>query len=192
MKIKYFILLLTLGLVLSACGNQSVEETSSDKNEKVESEEVAKKEVKEETTEVTNEEVEAKKEETEEKPVEKKPTIDTSVFEFAKNVEVTDAIDSNQHVTVFVEMSEETQPGMATQHVINQTYDFIQQEDISNAKTVTIAVKQGETKIAQFTVNKDKFTPDDSKPMTEAVINASEIEFMTDEVKQFGQNLGTW
>lgn len=118
--------------------------------------------------------------------------IDTTVFEYALATEVTDAIDINDHVTVFVEMREDISPGLATQHVVNQTYDFIQQDDVIDAKTITIAVKQGDIKIAQFTVNTANFVPNDDIPMTQLVMTASEIDFMTDEVKEFGKTMEAW
>lgn len=121
-----------------------------------------------------------------------KSEIDTSVFENAEKVEVTDAIDSNQHVTVFVYMSEEPEPGFATQTVFNQAYDFLQQPDLEGAKTVTIAVKQGERKIAQITVNKDNFKPDPERPMSDVVLEASKIDSMIDEVKEYGKIMGSW
>ena len=121
-----------------------------------------------------------------------KREIDTSVFENAEKVEVTDAIDSNQHVTVFVYMSEEPEPGFATQTVFNQAYDFLQQPDLEGAKTVTIAVKQGNRKIAQITVNKEKFKPDDQRPMSDVVLEAAKIDSMIDEVKEYGKIMGSW
>ncbi|MGG3452185.1 hypothetical protein [Domibacillus aminovorans] len=119
-------------------------------------------------------------------------SIDTSVFKFAKETEVTDAIDINKHVTVFVAMSEELAPGLAVQHVIKQTYDFLQQTDVEGAETITIAVTQGGQKIAMYIVQKDQFAPDAEKPMTDVVLAASKMEFMTPEVEAFGQSLGTW
>lgn len=123
---------------------------------------------------------------------ETKREIDTSVFEYAEKVEVTDAIELNDHITLIISMSESTKPGMATQHVVNQTYDFVQQVDVKGAKTIGINVKQGDNKIAQFTVYTDKFKPNDDEPMSDAVIAASEIEFMTDEVKEHGKVMDSW
>ncbi|QGG51533.1 hypothetical protein [Lysinibacillus pakistanensis] len=118
--------------------------------------------------------------------------IDTSVFEYAQAVDVTDAIDLNNHVTLIISMSEAINPGLATQHIVNQMYDFVQQVDVKGAKTIGINVKQGTKKIAQFTVYTDKFAPNDNEPMSDAVIAASEIEFMTDEVKIFGKTIASW
>ena len=80
-----------------------------------------------------------------------KTTIDTSVFEYATTADVTDAIDINKHVTVKLSVSEDAQPGISSQHVLNQTFDFLQQEDLNGAETVTIFVTQKEMKIFQFT-----------------------------------------
>lgn len=91
--------------------------------------------------------------------------IDSTVFEYATKIDVTDAIDLNDHVILILNMNEKTQPGMATQHVVNQTYDFVQQADIKGAKTIGINIKQSEKKIAQFTVHMDKFVPNDDEPM---------------------------
>lgn len=118
--------------------------------------------------------------------------IDTSVFQYAEKVEVTDAIEINEHVTIFVFMNEEVKPGLATQHVLNQSYDFLKQSDITGAKTVSIAIKQGDMKIAQFTVNKDDFTPNDSESMVSVVLSAGEMEFMIDEVKEYGKVMNLW
>ncbi|WP_419955952.1 hypothetical protein ACN6MT_11425 [Neobacillus niacini] len=162
---------------------QKTEDSTKKKDEEVQK--------KEETVKTTPETIEDKAPEN--KPLEEvKKEIDTSVFVYAKSVEVTDAIDINQHVTVFVEMSKDLKSGLATQHVINQSYDFLQQPDLDGAKTVTIAVKQGEIKIAQITINKDAFVPDDDQPMSEVVIKASKIDSMTDEVKEFGATMGSW
>jgi hypothetical protein len=62
----------------------------------------------------------------------------------------------------------------------------------TRCKNVSVNVKQSEVKIAMFTVNTDQFVPQDDIPMSDVVLEASEIEFMTDEVKQYGENLGTW
>ena len=122
----------------------------------------------------------------------RKMEIDTSVFEYAKNIEVTDAIDINEHVTLIITENDDAKPGMVTQNIVTQTYDFVQQGDVKGAKTIGINVIQSGNKIAQYTVYTDKFVPNDDEPMSDAVIAASEIEFMTDEVKEFGKTMGSW
>lgn len=120
------------------------------------------------------------------------PEIDTSVFEYATETKVTDAIEINDHVTVFVHVRDEANPGLSTLDIMTQTFDFIQQDDMKGAKTVTIAVKQGAIKIAQFTATTDKFIPDEDTPMAQLVRDASEIDFMSDEVKEFGKAMDMW
>ncbi len=121
-----------------------------------------------------------------------KANISTYVFEYAQKVEVTDAREINDHVTVFIDMSSGPTPGLATQQVVNQTYDFIQLDDLVGAKTVSINVRQKGDKIAMFTVHMDKFVPNDDEPMAQAVMAASDIDFMTEEVKEFGKVMGSW
>ncbi|MEY9975707.1 hypothetical protein [Lysinibacillus sp. RC79] len=200
-------------LLLAACGEDKVQETDKAQEEldkakekeaeqakkdaelkaKEEEEQKAKeaKTLEDEKAKLAKEQEEVDKEEptTAEKS---KRIIDTSVFEYAQAVDVTDAIDLNNHVTLIISMSEAITPGLATQHVVNQMYDFVQQVDVKGAKTIGINVKQGANKIAQFTVYTDKFVPNDDEPMSDAVIAASEIEFMTDEVKNFGKTIGSW
>lgn len=118
--------------------------------------------------------------------------IDTSVFEYATNIEVTDAIEINQHVTVKLAISEDSKPGMQVQNIITQTFDFLQQEDIKEAKTITIFVVQDDIKVAQYTVNKEKFIPNETDSMVDLVLQASEIEQMSEEVKQHGEALELW
>ena len=187
-------------LIAVICVIGIVSEVSDDENSEVKKEGTATKtpEVTEEveSKEITEKEVvkEEKTEEEEKKEVVEvvETVIDTSVFEYATNTEVTDAIDINQHVTVKVFVSEEADAGMAVMNVVNQSYDFIQQDDVKDAKTITIFVTQNDKKIVQYTVQKDKFEPNDSVPMSDLVLNASEIEFMSDEVKAFGEAMETW
>lgn len=120
------------------------------------------------------------------------PTIDTSIFEYAKDIEIVDALDDNQHITVKLVISEDSNPGMAVQNIITQTFDFLQQDDINNAKVITILVRQNEKKIAQYTVQKNKFVPNETDSMIEIVLQASEIEQMSEEVKQHGEALELW
>lgn len=198
-------------LLLAACGEEKAEETDAAQEELDKAKEKEAEQAKKDAELKAKEEEERKAKEAEEKAlaeqkskeeeVEKEePTtaekskhiIDTSVFEYAQAVDVTNAIDLNNHVTLIISMSEAISPGLATQHVVNQMYDFVQQVDVKGAKTIGINVKQGANKIAQFTVYTDKFVPNDNEPMSDAVIAASEIEFMTVDVKIFGKTIGSW
>lgn len=180
---KNLILLCVTVLFLSACGSEEVQK--EEPKEKVE-------QTTENKTEKKGESVVEKKEEPKQETKQEESKIDTSVFAYAKKVDVTDARDITQHITIFVHMSEDLTPGLATQHVFNQTYNFIQQPDLEGAKTVTIAVKQGEKKIAQITVDKEKFVPNDAEQMTKVVLAASVIDSMVPEVKEFGNTMGSW
>lgn len=166
-----FAMLLSV-VVLAACGEEKTEKASKDGD-------TAEVKTTETKTEETKEEVKEAEE----------PKIDTSVFEYAKKTEITNSIDTNQHITVFVYMSEKTKEGLAAQHVLKQTYDFLQQEDIKEAKTVTIAVSQNDKKTFQFTVDKDKFVPNENEPMSDVVLKASKVETMSAEVKAFAESL---
>jgi hypothetical protein len=167
--LKKIITLLTTVFLLAACGGNEEATSETENKESVKNHE--------ETTE----------------PIEEvtQPTIDTSVFEYATDIEVTDALSTNQHVTVKLTISEASKPGMQVQNIIKQTFDFLQQNDIKEAKTVTILVLQNE-KIAQYTVDKEKFVPNESESMVDLVLQASEIEHMSDEVKQHGEALELW
>ncbi len=51
--------------------------------------------------------------------------IDTSMYEYSKEVEVTDAIDINEYVSLIIRMNDNLEEGMAFQHASNQTYEFL-------------------------------------------------------------------
>lgn len=198
--LKNVILISSLLLVIQGCSTENEQdlvqnqpqqevaskpETSSDqddtKSKENESSDTNKDPISTETTE-----------EKEEATISKTPEIDTSVFEYAKNVEVTDSLDLTEHVNVVVYMSEDLEKGMAARHVILQTYDFLQQDRVKDAKTVTIGVMSGDMRIAQITVDMSKFKVDEEKPMIEVVMEASKIDKMNDEVKKFGESLELW
>jgi hypothetical protein len=174
---KWAIGLLALGLLVGC----SDSETTKEKEEvKVESTEV-EEEVTETTTEVAEEEV-----------VEEEVNIDTSVFVYAEDVEITDARDITKHLDLVVHMSPKTKTGMAAQHVITQVYDFLQQEDITGADTVTIGIMQDGIRTAQITTEVSKFVPIPDKSMIECVLEASTIDKMSDEVKEHGKIMELW
>lgn len=183
--IGIFILFIIIGIVSFYSYNKT-----EVKNEEINAE-VNVKEEKDEFS-ATEQTTESEPDDVSEELTEEESTINTDVFAYATKTEVTDAIDINDHVTVFVYMSEELTPGLASQHVLNHTYDFIQQEDVKDAKTISINVKQGDTKIFQFTVDTTKFKTDDEIPMSDLVLEASKVEFMTDEVKEFGEIMEMW
>jgi hypothetical protein len=172
---KWAVLLLALGL-LAGCSKDSGQDKVKDEKPKVEQTET---ESSEEAVEETAAESEAL-------------SIDTSVFAYAENVEVTDARDNTKHINLVVQMSEETKTGMAAQHVLNQAYDFLQQEDIDGAETITIGVMQADTRILQLTINVKEFVPIDSESMAKCVLKASTIDKMTTEVEEYGKTMELW
>jgi uncharacterized protein YcfL len=119
-------------------------------------------------------------------------TINTAVFVYAEDVEVTDARDITQHLNLVIHMSDELTPGLATQHILNQTYDFLQQQDIEGANTLTIGIMQADMRIFQFTIDVKSFVPIDSEPMAACVLKAAQIDKMKPEVEEYGIVMGLW
>ncbi|GKV66709.1 MULTISPECIES: hypothetical protein [unclassified Sporosarcina] len=133
-----------------------------------------------------------------EKPIESKPKpepvkkeINTSVYEYASNIDITDARDLNDHITLMIDMKTDNE-GMAFQHVLNQTYDFVQQPDIEGAKTIGINVRVKGDKVGMFTIYPEKFKANDDEPMADAVLAASDLEMVNAEVEQFGKVMELW
>lgn len=119
-------------------------------------------------------------------------SIDTSIFDLAKEVKVTDARDLTQHITLQIILNDGVKQGNGVQGVLTQTYDFLQQEDIAGAETITIFVNSGQLKIFQATIDKSEFKTNDDISMIQLVLDAAEIEKMTDEVKAYGEVLELW
>ncbi|MTV47889.1 hypothetical protein GJ688_02685 [Heliobacillus mobilis] len=170
MKLKVLFIVLTFGLILTGC-SETMEATKKEepKTVAVQSETLAPK------TEA------AKKEE---------PSIKTGVFAYAKKVDITDARDITKHVTATVFMSDELTPALATQHVLTQSYDFLQQDDLKGANTVTIGVMKGDIRVFQYTVDMKKFVPKDSEPMANVVLKASKVEKMFPQVEEYAKTAG--
>lgn len=164
---------------------ETVEPSSTDSN--VESKTLSKTET--ETTNVLDESKKTEKVSTE-KPTEKTDGIETSVFVYATKVDVTDARDITQHIDLVVHMNEQVKPGLATQHVFTQAYDFLQQDDIKGAKTITIGVMSGKFRVAQITVDMSKFKPEEH--LIKSVLKASTIDKMYPEVKDYGKVMELW
>lgn len=161
-------------LLLTACNEEST------KKEEVSTGAIAK-----EKTEVK----ETKQEDSKNK---NEVTINTSVFKFAKSVEVTDARSTNKHITLKIELSDDAQAGTGTLNVLKQMYDFLQQKDIKGAETITYLIRSNDTMLAQFTTNVSKFSPDNKTSMADVVLKASVIDKMNAEVKTFGQTMELW
>jgi len=118
--------------------------------------------------------------------------IDTSVFEHAINVEVDDARKLTKHITLKIDLANDAQAGMGTLNVLTQTFDFLEQVDVKGADTIAILVRVNDIKVSQFTVHTAKFKPDDITPMADLVLAASDIDFVTPEVKSFGETMELW
>lgn len=118
---------------------------------------------------------------------EEEPRIDTSMYESAQDIEITDALEINDHITLFIYMSEDLKEGLAFQHVTNQTYAFLLQESIKEAKTIGVNVIHGENKIAMFTVNLEDFVEDDSISMAKLVLDASKVQMASPEVEEYAE-----
>lgn len=119
-----------------------------------------------------------------------KNTIKTDAFIYAKKVDIDDARDITKHVTATVFMSDELTPGLAVQHVLNQSYDFLQQANLKGTDTVTIGVMKGDIRVFQYTVTMKKFVLNDSIAMSDVVLKASKVEKMSPQVEEFAKALG--
>ena len=194
-NVKHFILITSLVLVIQGCSAENEQEAIQSQSQEVSQteEQTTKEDVKPADNESSSNETNLDSaEETEEVVATESSEIDTSVFAYAEEVDVTDALDITEHINIVVFMNEELSKGMATKHAISQAYDFLQQDRVKDAKTVTIGVMSGDLRIAQITVDMSKFKVDDEKPMVGVVMDASEIDKMNDEVKEFGEALELW
>lgn len=183
MKKILSMLLLSLVLVLSACGSdepekETLEVEDTPKQDEVEKGEPAEEEpVEEEVDEESNEETNDES------------AIDTSMYEYAENVEVTDALEINDHITLIIDMPESNTQGLAFQHVLNQTYEFLEQGSAKEAKTIGINIRQGGNKIAMFTIYLERFVENDDEPMAQLVLDASVVEMTLPEVDQYAETM---
>lgn len=178
-KVLNFVLIALVSIGITGCGN-STTKTNTQETKQVEKSKEAPK-IESSKSETTAPKVEVVKPE--------KNTIKTDAFIYAKKVDITDAIDITKHVTATVFMSDDLTQGLAVQHVLNQSYDFLQQADIKGADTVTIGVMQGDMRLFQCTVTMKKFVPNDSVSMSDVVLKASKVEKMTPQVKEFARVL---
>ncbi|KNE22467.1 MULTISPECIES: hypothetical protein [Virgibacillus] len=180
---KRTLLLLLIGLLtfaLVACSGDD-EEKESKANDEPAQEEKAKEEPAE------KEEVEEP--EQKEEPQEEENEIDTSMYN-AENVDVTDALEANKHITIMIDVNAELAPGMAFQNILNETYDFLAQDIVKEADTVGINIIQDGAKIAMFTAKPKEFKADDNIPMAELVLKVSEVEMTSPEVEEYANTMG--
>lgn len=116
--------------------------------------------------------------------------INKSVFEYAKNIEVTDAREQNKHITLKIDLADDANPGQGTLNILSQTFDFLDQQ--IGFETFTIIIRVNDVKASQFKIHTEKFQPNEDDPMANLVLQASEIEFLTPEVKSFGETFELW
>ncbi|RST77312.1 hypothetical protein D4T97_002135 [Siminovitchia acidinfaciens] len=173
---KLFLLLAAAMLFLSACGDETAAPEKEEPKEDVKQEE--KEQPKKED-----------KEQPKDGPKEEDSSIDTSMYEYSKSVEVTDAIDINNYVSLIIRMNDNLQPGLAFQHATTQTYDFLHQPAIKGADKVGINIILNDKKIAMYEVDISKFQPNDDEPMADVVMEASVVEMMSPEVEEYANTM---
>src|SRR5690625_795359 len=115
--------------------------------------------------------------------------IDTSMYEYSKDVQVTDAIDINNYVSLMIEMNDNLNPGLAFQHATTQTYEFLQQEALQGADKVGINIILEGQKIAMYEVDLNEFKPKDDESMAQLVLDAAIMEMITPEVHEYTQSM---
>lgn len=191
MKKLIFSAALLLSLGLTACGES---ETPIPKNETIEHPKPSEQKIeypipKETTTEPFEDET--KKEES----VKQQPTnvVDTSFFTFAKSVEVIDNRTTQNNLLVWIDYSADADPGMSTLNTLKQAFDFLQLPDVIKTGTVTLAIRVGDIKVAQFNVNPANVDFNNNElGMAVLVVNGSDIEYLNEGVKTFGQSMELW
>jgi len=172
---------------------QSLAEEKKAKEEKLKEQKQKEEKADKEKQEAAAKAKKVKELEKKEKPKEvkkvakpKKKKIDTSNFK-AKKVEVTDAIDLNDHVSLIVRVDESVPPALAFVNTASSMYDFLQQDSIKGAKTVGVNVVQGKIKQIMFTVHTDQFKPNPNVPMADLVMEASEVDVIQPEVEDYAK-----
>lgn len=188
-KVLFFLIsMLVSMLVLVACNDEDdAQETSADKakaTEKVENSEENDVDVENDDEKLANEE-----EQVNEDNKEETASIDTSMYEYSPNVEVTDAIDINNHITLMIDMNDNLEAGLAFMHATNQTLDFIEQNNMENVETIGVNVRLNEIKIAMFTVHPNEIENNENESMANIVLNASDVEMISPEVEDFANNM---
>ncbi|MBD7969580.1 hypothetical protein [Paenibacillus gallinarum] len=193
-NVKHFILIASLVLVIQGCSaekeheaiqNQHQEVIQTEDNTTNEDAKSADDEINSDTKTLVEET------ETEEVVVSESQDIDTSIFIYANEVEVTDNLD---HIKVVIHMSEDFDKGKAVHHALNEIYFFLQQDRVKEVNTATFEVMSGDITITQLTVDISKFEPGEFiiEKMIDSVMNATKIDKMDDEVRGYGENLKFW
>ncbi|MGE7942843.1 hypothetical protein ACQKNB_12215 [Lysinibacillus xylanilyticus] len=119
--------------------------------------------------------------------------VDTSFFSYANSVEVIDNRTTQNNLLVWIDYSADADPGMSTLNTLNQAFDFLQLPDVIKTGTVTLAIRVDDIKVAQFNVTPAKVDFNNNElGMADLVVNASEIEYLNEGVKTFGQSMELW
>lgn len=179
---KLLLMFIAFSVILAACG----EDGAKEEIEYPENENFIEEETEDSTTNEEADEEESVQNEGE-NTNENEKKIDISMYEYTENIDVTDAIEINNHITLMIEMDPSTKPGLAFQHVLNNTYDFLLQDIVQQADTVGINVIQNGVKLAMFTVHPKEFTPNDEIPMADLVLEASVVEMITPELEEYAE-----
>ncbi|MCT8975511.1 hypothetical protein N4T77_02755 [Clostridium sp. CX1] len=173
---------MTIGLLLTGCSSaKEAPKEEAQKTGTVKSETTAPK------TEANKSETAASETEVSET---ERNTVKTDAFSYANKVDITDARGITNHVTATVFMSDELTQGLATQHVLNQSYEFLQQADLKGVDTVTIGVMKGDIRVFQYKVTMKDFVPNDSDKMSDVVLKSSKVEKMAPQVEKHAKIMG--
>lgn len=187
----FFGLVIVLSIGLTACGeaekpipkNETIEHPKPSSEQKIEYP-IPKENNTESETEVEKNESDQKQQPTD---------VDTSFFKFAESVEVIDNRDTQNNLLVWIDYSADSEPGMSTLNTLNQAFDFLQQTDVINTGTVTLAIRVDDVKVAQFNTNPGNIDFKNGEVgMADLVVNGSDIEYLNEGVKAFGQVMELW
>ncbi|MFC4404006.1 hypothetical protein [Gracilibacillus xinjiangensis] len=173
MKKYIFFILSVFVFTLTACGAEEETKTEGQGQDQAESDSAL------------DEEAPQPERPEEEKAKEATDSIDTSMYEYASNVEVTDAIEINNHITLMIDMNDNLEQGLAFMHATNQTYDFIEQNNMVNVETIGINIRLKGIKIAMFTVHPGEIEKNETESMANIVLKSSEVEMVSPEVEEF-------
>lgn len=193
MKKRFFGLVIVLSIGLTACGeaekpipkNETIEHPKPSGEQKIEY-----PIPKENNTEQSETEIEKNESNESQQPTN---IVDTSFFKFAKSVEVIDNRATSNNLLVWIDYSADSEPGMSTLNTLNQAFDFLQQPDVINTGTVTLAIRVDDVKVAQFNTKPSNIDFKNGEVgMADLVVNGSDIEYLNEGVKAFGQIMELW
>lgn len=174
-------------LLLTACGEaeKPIPESEPIEYPKLSEQKIEYPIPKETTTESSDVETSVKQQSTN--------MVDTSFFTYANSVEVIDNRKDQNNLLVWIDYSADAEPGMSTLNTLNQAFDFLQQSDVIKTGTVTLAIRVDDVKVAQFNVTVANVDFNNNElGVGQIVVNASEVEYLNEAVKTFGQTMELW